>query len=178
MWENQVNPFGQVQTLAFLAAVHGPELIHPWTGSTNDITGFYFKGISSDPVCGHDPGHLPFPVVEEFPYLRIIQGTGKQARVANYRVAGKTGTARKTENGGYSTERYTALFAGLAPASKPRLAMVVVVNEPSAGKYYGGSVAAPVFARVMSGAMRLLNVAPDDVSEGSLLMAAQQEGGR
>jgi cell division protein FtsI (penicillin-binding protein 3) len=106
------------------------------------------------------------------------EGTGRAARIPMYRVAGKTGTARKSEDGGYSTERYTALFAGLAPASQPRLAMVVVVNEPSAGKYYGGSVAAPVFSQVMSGAMRLLNVAPDNVSEGSLLMAAQQEGGR
>jgi cell division protein FtsI (penicillin-binding protein 3) len=59
----------------------------------------------------------------------------------------------------------------MAPASSPRLAMVVVVNEPGAGKYYGGTVAAPVFASVISGALRLLDVAPDDISEDRLLMA-------
>jgi cell division protein FtsI (penicillin-binding protein 3) len=89
-------------------------------------------------------------------------GTARQARIPMYRVAGKTGTARKTEGKGYSTKRYTALFAGMAPATKPRLAMVVVVNEPSKGKYYGGQVAAPVFANVMTSALRLLNVAPDE----------------
>jgi len=99
------------------------------------------------------------------------EGTGRSARIPMYRVAGKTGTARKIEGKGYSTDRYTALFAGMAPASAPRLAMVVVVNEPSAGKYYGGSVAAPVFAGVMASAMRLLNVPPDDVPAGGVWLA-------
>ncbi len=98
------------------------------------------------------------------------EGTGKNARIPMYHVAGKTGTSRKAEGKGYS-KRYNAIFAGMAPATRPRLAMVVVVNEPSSGKYYGGTVAAPVFASVMTGALRLLDVAPDDVSEDRLLIA-------
>jgi cell division protein FtsI/penicillin-binding protein 2 len=88
-------------------------------------------------------------------------GTGKRAALYGYRVAGKTGTARKAENGGYSTERYLATFGGVVPASKPRLAAIVVIDEPQGGKYYGGEVAAPVFANVMAGALRLMGVPPD-----------------
>jgi cell division protein FtsI (penicillin-binding protein 3) len=89
------------------------------------------------------------------------EGTGKRARIDGYRVAGKTGTARKFEAGGYSDLRHVAAFAGLAPASNPRLAVVVVIDEPGGDQYYGGEVAAPVFANVMSGALRLLAIAPD-----------------
>jgi cell division protein FtsI (penicillin-binding protein 3) len=88
-------------------------------------------------------------------------GTGIRATIPGYRVAGKTGTARKSIAGGYSTERYLAVFGGVAPATSPRLAAVVTIDEPMAGKYYGGDVAAPVFAGVVGGALRLLAVAPD-----------------
>jgi len=88
-------------------------------------------------------------------------GTGSHAAIPGYRVAGKTGTAWKANAGGYSTDRYMAVFGGIAPASQPRLAAVVIVDEPGAGKYYGGDVAAPVFSRVVGGALRLLAVAPD-----------------
>jgi cell division protein FtsI (penicillin-binding protein 3) len=90
-------------------------------------------------------------------------GTGTRAAVPGYRVAGKTGTAHKAGNGGYAANRYLALFAGMAPASDPRLVMAVVIDEPSVDEYYGGLVAAPVFSRVMAGALRLLNVPPDDL---------------
>jgi cell division protein FtsI (penicillin-binding protein 3) len=90
--------------------------------------------------------------------------TGVRARIPGYRVAGKTGTAWKSVNGSYSKDRYTSVFAGLAPASNPRLAAVVVIDEPSAGKYFGGDVAAPVFSAVVGGALRLLAVAPDEPS--------------
>jgi cell division protein FtsI (penicillin-binding protein 3) len=89
------------------------------------------------------------------------EGTGTRARVAGFRVAGKTGTSRKVGVGGYDS-RYVASFAGFAPVSRPRLAAVVVINEPSGEAYYGGQVAAPVFGRVMDSALRLLNVPPDD----------------
>lgn len=95
--------------------------------------------------------------------VTVEGGTGTRARVPGYRVAGKTGTSRKAEAGGYSQERYVAVFAGMAPATRPRLAMVVMVDEPSASEYYGGEVAAPVFAAVMAGAMRLLDIPPDDL---------------
>ena len=90
-------------------------------------------------------------------------GTAPQARIAGYRVAGKTGTVKKPAPGGYSRNKYLAVFAGFAPASDPRLVMVVMVDEPSNGKYYGGQVAAPVFSSVMSGALRLMAVPPDDL---------------
>jgi cell division protein FtsI (penicillin-binding protein 3) len=90
-------------------------------------------------------------------------GTAPDARVPGYRVAGKTGTVHKSESGGYSDSKYLSVFAGMAPASDPRIVMVVMVDEPGTGKYYGGQVAAPVFSRVMAGTLRLLAVPPDDV---------------
>lgn len=94
------------------------------------------------------------------------EGTGNRARVAGYRVAGKTGTSRKVGVSGYHS-RYVASFAGFAPVSRPRLAAVVVINDPSGDAYFGGQVAAPVFGRVMDSALRLMNVPPDD--QASLL---------
>ncbi|HLF23516.1 MAG TPA: penicillin-binding protein 2, partial [Burkholderiales bacterium] len=88
-------------------------------------------------------------------------GTGARAQVANYRIAGKTGTVRKLTANGYSEDQYVGWFAGFAPASDPRLVMIVMMDEPRSGNYFGGEVAAPVFGRVMSGALRLLDVAPD-----------------
>ncbi len=88
-------------------------------------------------------------------------GTGTGAAVAGYRIAGKTGTSWKFAAGGYSKDKYISVFAGLAPASNPRLAAVVVIDEPSGELYYGGDVAAPVFADVMSESLRLLAVPPD-----------------
>ncbi|MEM7433412.1 MAG: penicillin-binding transpeptidase domain-containing protein [Pseudomonadota bacterium] len=88
-------------------------------------------------------------------------GTGTGAAVTGYRVAGKTGTSWKFAAGGYSEDKYISVFAGLAPASNPRLATVVVIDEPTGELYYGGDVAAPVFADVMSESLRLLAVPPD-----------------
>jgi cell division protein FtsI (penicillin-binding protein 3) len=99
------------------------------------------------------------------------EGTGARAAVPGYRVAGKTGTAWKSQAGGYAHDRYVSVFAGFAPATRPRLAVVVVIDEPSRGVYYGGDVAAPVFAAVMSGALRLLAVAPDTPLEPAPLLA-------
>lgn len=97
---------------------------------------------------------------------RAVQagGTGAKAAVPGYRVAGKTGTAWKATAGGYSTDRYLAVFAGVVPASRPRLAAVVLIDEPGGALYYGGDVAAPVFSAVMSGTLRLMSVAPDDLA--------------
>ncbi len=91
------------------------------------------------------------------------EGTGTLARVPGFRVAGKTGTTRMVGAGGYES-RYISSFAGFAPASRPELAAVVVINEPSGGRFYGGQVAAPVFGEIMGAALRLFNVAPDDLS--------------
>jgi cell division protein FtsI (penicillin-binding protein 3) len=90
----------------------------------------------------------------------VIDGTGKLAQVPRYRIAGKTGTAHKAIKGGYAKDSYTALFIGMAPAARPRLLVAVFLDEPRVGGHYGGEVAAPVFATVMGGALRLLNIAP------------------
>ncbi|MDH3947552.1 MAG: penicillin-binding transpeptidase domain-containing protein [Gammaproteobacteria bacterium] len=107
-------------------------------------------------------------------------GTGTRAQIAGYKVAGKTGTVKKAVAGGYSDDRYIAVFAGIAPASQPRLAMVVTINEPRGDIYYGGEVAAPVFSKVMAGALRMMGVPPDDVSLRPLKIAVlnHSAGGR
>src|SRR5438045_8251273 len=87
-------------------------------------------------------------------------GTGPRARLVGWRVAGKTGTAHKQENGGYAADKYLASFVGLAPVSAPRLIIAVMIDEP-AGEYYGGLVAAPVFAELMQATLRLRAVAHD-----------------
>jgi len=89
-------------------------------------------------------------------------GTAPLAAVQGYRVAGKTGTVHKSVAGGYADDRYLSVFAGMAPASRPRLVAVVMIDEPNNGEHFGGKVAGPVFSKVMAGALRLLNVTPDD----------------
>ncbi|MGD9788747.1 MAG: peptidoglycan D,D-transpeptidase FtsI family protein [Sulfuricellaceae bacterium] len=88
-------------------------------------------------------------------------GTAPRAQVIGYRVAGKTGTAHKLVNGEYAPNLYVASFVGLAPVSNPRLIVAVMIDQPSDGEYYGGTVAAPVFSKVMAGALRMLGVPPD-----------------
>lgn len=87
-------------------------------------------------------------------------GTARNVKVDGYRAAGKTGTSEKAVAGGYGDE-YVGYFAGVAPVSDPRLAVVVMVNEPAGDVYYGGQTAGPAFAEIMSNALRILNVAPD-----------------
>jgi cell division protein FtsI (penicillin-binding protein 3) len=98
------------------------------------------------------------------------EGTGKRAGIPGYAVAGKTGTVHKVGAHGYE-DRYHSLFAGFAPVSAPRIVTVVVVDDASLGRYHGGDVAAPVFARVVGGAMRLLNVVPDQIPRQPAAMA-------
>ncbi|GGZ48127.1 penicillin-binding transpeptidase domain-containing protein [Paraglaciecola chathamensis] len=94
-------------------------------------------------------------------------GSGTKARVPGYRVAGKTGTSRKAVAGGYG-EEYVSIFAGVAPVSDPQLAVVVLINEPRGDLYYAGDTAAPVFSKIMSNSLQMLNVPPDDKSVSSL----------
>lgn len=103
-------------------------------------------------------------------------GTAPRASVQGYSVAGKTGTVKKAIAGGYAEDKYLGIFAGMAPAKNPKLVMVVMIDEPTAGDYYGGLVAAPVFSRVMSGALRIMNVAPDQVDKPAVLEIAMAEG--
>lgn len=105
-----------------------------------------------------------------------------RAQVPGYHVSGKSGTARKASVGtkGYTQNAYRSLFAGFGPSTNPRLAMVVVIDEPSKAGYFGGLVSAPVFGRVMAGALRLMNIAPDNLptEEQQTANAASGKGGR
>jgi cell division protein FtsI (penicillin-binding protein 3) len=100
------------------------------------------------------------------------EGTAPQARIAGYRVAGKTGTARKLKDGQY-VNAYVASFAGFAPASDPRIVVAVMVDEPGGGRYYGGDIAAPVFAQIVAGSLRTLQVPPDGPAAPSPRIIAQ-----
>jgi cell division protein FtsI (penicillin-binding protein 3) len=97
----------------------------------------------------------------------VIEAPGGvfRAKVPGYHVAGKSGTARKVsqDSRGYRENAYRSLFAGFGPVSDPRIAVAIVIDEPSKGGYYGGLVSAPVFGKVMAGALRLMNVAPDNL---------------
>jgi cell division protein FtsI (penicillin-binding protein 3) len=102
-------------------------------------------------------------------------GTGHRAAVRNFRVAGKTGTAQKATAGGHDEDRHVAIFAGFAPASRPRLVVVVIIDEPQGKAYYGGDIAAPVFANIVSGALRVLAVPPDARPDAPLTVVAQAQ---
>jgi cell division protein FtsI (penicillin-binding protein 3) len=104
-------------------------------------------------------------------------GTGVAAQVAYYRVGGKTGTAHKLVNGEYAKNSYIASFAGFAPASNPRLVMIITVDEPQGSAYFGGQVAAPIFSKVMAGALRLLNIPPDNLNGPARRTAEFGRGG-
>lgn len=98
------------------------------------------------------------------------------ARVSGYRVAGKTGTARKVGKNGYDKTKHRAMFGGLAPAINPRIAIVVAIDEPRDGEIYGNQVAAPVFSRIASGALRLFKIAPDLLDTHGVHVASSSNG--
>jgi cell division protein FtsI (penicillin-binding protein 3) len=96
-------------------------------------------------------------------------GTALRAQVLGYRVAGKTGTTHKLGPAGYEKDKYVGSFVGMAPASNPRLIMAVMIDEPTSGEYYGGTVAAPVFSAVMADALRMLAV-PQDAPNNNVVI--------
>lgn len=151
--------------MAYAAMANGGRLIQPT----------FVKGQRNEPRQVLEPA-----VAGEI--MRMMQtvtepgGTAKQAAILGYHVAGKTGTTRKfSATGGYS-RKYVSLFAGVVPVEKPRFSMVVVVSEPDPTKrgYYGGSVSGPVFRNVMDGALRLMDVAPDDIETWLAVQAAAE----
>lgn len=105
------------------------------------------------------------------------KGTARRAAIPGYRVAGKTGTAKKATGRGYVDGKYQSVFVGMVPVTKPRFVMVVMIDEPGGKEYYGGAVAAPTFAAVMPAALRLYSVAPDDPSH-PLILTSATEGAR
>jgi cell division protein FtsI (penicillin-binding protein 3) len=102
-------------------------------------------------------------------------GTGYRAAVRNFHVAGKTGTTEKAGVGGYDDDRHGAVFAGFAPATDPRLVVVVMLDEPQGDAYHGGDIAAPVFANIVSGALRVLAVPPDALPSPPKTLVAQAQ---
>jgi len=98
----------------------------------------------------------------------------KAAQVQGYRVAGKSGTARKIVDGKYSTSRYRSSFVGFAPVSDPQIVVAVTIDEPSKGAYYGGAVAAPVFAKIVGGSLRMMGVQPDAPFESTIVAGMQE----
>lgn len=136
----------------------------------------FLQGSNNPPISAIDPG-IARAVARMLETVPTTEGTGKKARVANYRIAGKTGTSHKASASGYDAGRYVSSFAGFGPASNPRLVCVVVINDPTGEEYYGGLVAAPLFSEVMTGAMRILNIPPDDYP-AMLVSTDNSVGGR
>ncbi len=96
-------------------------------------------------------------------------GTAVRAQVLGYHVGGKSGTARKLVGGRYAADKHIGLFVGFAPATNPRLIVAVMIDEPGAGFYYGGTVAGPAFSNIMAGSLRILGVEPDAPSNNTLI---------
>ena len=144
---------------AYAALANGGRLITPTfvKGRGNETAPVEAEQVI-DPAIAHEVMKMMQTVTE-------VGGTATQAAILGYHVAGKTGTARKAGGGGY-TNKYLSFFAGVVPVDNPRFSMVVVISEPDPSKghgYYGGLVAAPVFHNVMDGALRLMDVPPDDI---------------
>ena len=136
------------------------------------MTPTFVKGQRSEPRQVVSP-ELAREIVRMMQTVTEPGGTATEGAILGYHVAGKTGTARKASGGGYS-RRYVSYFAGLVPVDKPRFAMVVAVNDPTIGSYFGGLVAAPVFKHVMDGALRLMDVPPDDIDTWLAAQAAAE----
>lgn len=113
-------------------------------------------------------------VVKMMENVTSDHGTARRASVPGYRVAGKTGTVHKVGANGYQDHEYLALFAGLAPVDDPRIALVVVIDDPKGDAYYGGLVAAPVFSRIMAGILRVKNISPDKTVESFVHLTKQE----
>jgi membrane peptidoglycan carboxypeptidase len=102
----------------------------------------------------------------------VERGTGKKATIPGFVVAGKTGTAQKAGVGGYMAGKYVSSFVGFAPSENPKIVGLVLIEEPKGGRYYGGDIAAPVFSRVVSQALGILRVAPEEQRLPEALLAS------
>ncbi|MCA6220390.1 peptidoglycan glycosyltransferase FtsI [Photorhabdus antumapuensis] len=126
-----------------------------------------YRPLSITKVDPPVPGTRVFPepimrtVVHMMESVALPGGGGVRAAIKGYRIAIKTGTAKKVGPDGKYVNRYISYAAGIAPASNPRFALVVIINDPQTGKYYGGAVSAPIFGAIMGGVLRIMNVEPD-----------------
>jgi cell division protein FtsI (penicillin-binding protein 3) len=102
-------------------------------------------------------------------------GTGQKAQTVGYSVGGKSGTAHKQVGKGYASNKYRSWFTGMAPIDSPRIIVAVMIDEPSAGQYYGGAVAAPVFSQVVQQTLRMMAVQPDMAVKPQIVVQAAEE---
>ncbi|ETS33266.1 peptidoglycan glycosyltransferase FtsI [Photorhabdus temperata] len=147
-----------------------------------------YRPLSITKVDPPVPGTRVFPepimrtVVHMMESVALPGGGGTTAAIKGYRIAIKTGTVRKIGPDGKYINRYISYAAGVAPASNPRFALVVIINDPQAGKYYGGAVSAPVFGAIMGGVLRIMNVEPDALAAGDknefVINKKEDTGGR
>jgi len=164
----------QTMSYGYGIAVTPLQVAHAYATLANGgraIQPTFVKGERNEPKQVLDP-KIAAEVMKMMQTVTEPGGTAVQAAILGYHVAGKTGTSRKASAGGYSRS-YLSFFAGVVPVDNPRFAMAVVVNDPTNGSYYGGSVAGPVFHNVMDGALRLMDVPPDDIETW---LAAQEKG--
>ncbi|QDQ74852.1 penicillin-binding protein 2 [Pseudoluteimonas lycopersici] len=151
---------------AYAAIANGGRAIEPT----------FVKGERNEPKQLLDP-KIAGEVMKMMQTVTEPGGTATQAAILGYHVAGKTGTSRIAGPGGY-TRKYTSFFAGVVPVDNPRFAMAVVIYDPTRGSYYGGLVAGPVFHNVMEGALRLMDVPPDDIDAWLAAQAATEAKAR
>ena len=162
------NDWGQIATATasygYGLTVNALQLVRAYTGIAND-------GLMPQLSILHRDHEIPAQRVISAQTARTMRqllegvvnkgGSAVRGMVAGYRVAGKTGTVRKNANGSYIEGHHQAVFIGMLPAEHPRLVSLVMIDDPAGDDYYGGAVSAPVFARVMAGAARLLQIPPD-----------------
>jgi cell division protein FtsI (penicillin-binding protein 3) len=154
------------------------QLAHAYTiwGRDGDLVPLSMLKVSG-PVAGQqifDP-----KVAEQVRYMLHLVvgpgGTAPKAQTMGYSVGGKTGTANKQEGRGYAAKKYRGVFAGLAPIDAPRIAVAVMIDEPTNGQYFGGDVAAPVFSQAVQQTLRVLGVAPDMTVKPQVVTDAVEE---
>ena len=125
------------------------------------------------------PKHIAFQVKKMLADAVGDEGTGRRATTGSYMedytVGGKTGTVRKVINGKYSKDNYFSIFAGMAPLSDPKIVMAIMVDNPTGGEYYGGLVAAPIFAKVVGKTLRILGVKQDREVEKKMVIGEINE---
>ncbi len=166
----------QTMSYGYGLAVTPLQVAHAYATLANGgraIQPTFVKGERNEPEQVLDP-EVAAQVMKMMQTVTEPGGTATRAAILGYHVAGKTGTSRIASNGGYS-RKYVAFFAGVVPVENPRFAMAVVINEPTEGSYYGGLVSAPVFHNVMEGALRLMDVPPDDIETWLAAQAKAQE---
>ena len=185
---HRIWPKAETATLAYGygLSVTAVQLAHAYATLANDGRSVPLTMTRADGARDAGTQVIPQDVAKTLQGMlqQVVEAPGGvfRAQVPAYHVAGKSGTARKNAAGtkGYTENAYRSLFAGFAPVNNPRIALLVVIDEPSTGAYYGGLISAPVFGKVMAGALRLMNIAPDNLPPAvpQAVVPLDSKGGR